>query len=42
MRVTFAGGVGEHGRNCFLVEGRRSPFWWTAGEWPGRKTLTRR
>ncbi len=20
MRVTFAGGVGEHGRNCFLVE----------------------
>ena len=26
MRVTFAGGVGEHGRNCFLVESRRLCF----------------
>ena len=26
MRVTFAGGVGEHGRNCFLVEGETLSF----------------
>lgn len=26
MRVTFAGGVGEHGRNCFLVESRELSF----------------
>ncbi len=26
MRVTFAGGVGEHGRNCCLVEGETLSF----------------
>ena len=26
MKVTFAGGVGEHGRNCFLVEGESLSF----------------
>lgn len=26
MRVTIAGGVGEHGRNCFLVESRELSF----------------
>lgn len=26
MRVTFAGGVGEHGRSCFLVESRELSF----------------
>ncbi len=26
MKLIIAGGVGEHGRNCFLVEGEGSPF----------------
>ena len=26
MRVKFAGGVGEHGRSCFLVEGEALSF----------------
>lgn len=26
MRVKFAGGVGEHGRSCFLVEGETLSF----------------
>ena len=26
VKVTFAGGVGEHGRNCFLVEGESLSF----------------
>ena len=32
MRVTFAGGVGEHGHNCFLG-GKRCVvlFWWHCG-----------
>ena len=35
MRVTFAGGVGEHGRNCFLVEGETLSFLVDCGRMAG-------
>ena len=35
MRVTFAGGVGEHGRNCFLVEGETLSRQLELAGWPG-------
>lgn len=35
MRVTFAGGVGEHGRNCFLVEGKALSFLVDCGRMAG-------
>lgn len=35
MQVTFAGGVGEHGRNCFLVEGKALSFLVDCGRMAG-------
>ena len=35
MRIKLAGGVGEHGRNCFLVQGERLSFLVDCGKMAG-------
>lgn len=39
MKLLIAGGVGEHGRNCFMCRGSGAAFWWTVEKWRIRRRI---